>query len=84
MTAWTDKIAQYQLCLAMDRTAERYRNSLKAAQKDVPPPAATAPCVDPGPYVAPPTLAASPARGRGRAFASPYGRRTAQHERNGG
>lgn len=65
MTAWTDKIAQYQLCLAMDRAAERYRNGLNAAQKDIPPPAAAAPCVDPGPYVAPPTLAASPLEAAG-------------------
>ena len=52
-SAWTDKVAQYQLCLAMDRTAETYRRSLKAAQKDVPAPIATAPCADPGPFLSP-------------------------------
>lgn len=57
--AWTDKVAQYQLCLAMDRTAERYRNGLKASHKDVPPPTATAPCADPGPFLAAVTPAAS-------------------------
>jgi hypothetical protein len=65
MSAWSDKIAQYQLCLAIDRTAERYRNSLKVAQKDIPPPGATAPCIDPGPYVAPPALAVAPLEAAG-------------------
>lgn len=59
MSAWADKIAQYQLCMAMDRTAERYRMGLDAAQKEILPPMPTAPCVDPGPYVAPPSIAAT-------------------------
>jgi len=50
-SGWTDKVAQYQLCLAMDRTAEKYRSSLKAAQKPVPTAAATPACADPGPFV---------------------------------
>lgn len=58
-SAWTDKVAQYQLCRAMDRTAERYRNTPVAAVKNVPPPLPTPPCVDPGPYV-PPVAAAKP------------------------
>jgi hypothetical protein len=58
-SAWTDKIAQYQLCVAMDKTAEKYRSGLKAAQKNIPAPTATAPCADPGPYVAAVTPAAS-------------------------
>jgi len=57
-TAWTDKVAQYKLCLAMDRTAARYRGSLPSA-KDVPPPVSTPACADPGPYV-PPIAAAPP------------------------
>ncbi len=52
-SAWTEKIGAYQLCVAGDRVAERYRASLKASMKDVPPPAATPPCTDPGPYIAP-------------------------------
>jgi hypothetical protein len=28
-SAWTDKVAAYQLCRAGDRVAERYRASLK-------------------------------------------------------
>lgn len=48
--AWSDKMAQYQLCVSMDRTAAAYRNSLKATGTPVPTPIETAPCVDPGPY----------------------------------
>ncbi len=72
-TAWSDKVAQYKLCVAMDRTAEAYRNSTKAAGKPVPTPLPTPPCTDPGPYVSlaekpleasgahsPPATAASP------------------------
>lgn len=51
-SAWSDKVAQYQLCRAMDRTAEAYRNSTKAAGKPVPAPLPTPPCADPGPFVA--------------------------------
>ena len=51
-SAWTDKVSAYQLCRAGDRVAERYRASLKTSMKDVPAPATTPPCVDPGPYVA--------------------------------
>ena len=49
--AWSDKVALYQLCRAMDRTAAAYRSGLLASGKDAPAPVETAPCVDPGPYV---------------------------------
>ena len=56
--AWTDKVGLYHLCKSMDRVAEGYRKGPTAANKDVP--GATAvPCVDPGPYAAPVTPAAS-------------------------
>ena len=54
--AWTDKVALYKLCVAQDRTADAYR---KAADKAVPPPVATPPCSDPGPFVSPVTPVAS-------------------------
>jgi len=57
--AWTDKVGLYQLCLAMDRTADAYRKSTKAAGKAVPVAVATAPCADPGSYVSPVTSAAA-------------------------
>jgi hypothetical protein len=52
-TAWSDKVAQYQLCRSIERTAESYRQSLKAAAKPAPEPVATPPCVDPGPFATP-------------------------------
>jgi len=54
-SAWNDKVSAYKTCLAMDRAADAYRRNLKAAGKDTPTPTATAPCADPGAYVAPAT-----------------------------
>ena len=66
-TAWSDKVAAYQLCQAQDRVAAAYRKAKGAqpkAQAAAAPadaaaatPAASAapatpPCQDPGPYVA--------------------------------
>lgn len=48
--AWNNKLGQYQLCLAMDRTAAAYRKSTRAAGNAVPTPVATPPCADPGRY----------------------------------
>ena len=53
--AWDDKVSAYKTWRAQDRAADMYRSNLKAAAKDVPTPTATAPCADPGPYVAPVT-----------------------------
>jgi hypothetical protein len=50
-TAWTDKVSAYQLCKAMDRTAETYFKSAKSAGKETHAPVATPACTDPGPYV---------------------------------
>ncbi len=58
-TAWSDKVAAYQTCVSMERTAEAYRNSLKVEGKNAPAPVTTAPCVDPGAYVSPMTPMAS-------------------------
>ena len=57
--AWSEKVALYQLCVSMDRTAEAYRNSTKAAGKPVPVPVSTPPCGDPGPFTAELTPVAS-------------------------
>jgi hypothetical protein len=57
--AWNDKVAAYQTCLAIDRTADAYRRSRKDAGQDIPTPVATGPCTDPGPYVSPVTPTAS-------------------------
>ena len=57
--AWDNKVGLYQLCKAIDRTADAYRNSAKAAGKDMPPATATPDCADPGAYVSPITSTAS-------------------------
>lgn len=49
--AWSDKVANFQLCKSMDRVAAAYRADAKKAGKDAPPPADTPPCTDPGPFV---------------------------------
>ncbi len=47
-SAWSNKVAAYQLCKVQDRIAERVRS----AGKDVKPATPTPTCADPGPYVA--------------------------------
>ena len=74
-TAWNDKVAAYQLCLAMDRVAARYLADAAKAGKALQP-SATPPCADPGPfvYVAPPAekpLEASGAHSPAPTAASP-------------
>ena len=49
-TAWTDKVAAFQLCRAQDRVADKYRTSAPSLGKQAPQPLATQPCVDPGPF----------------------------------
>lgn len=58
-TAWTGKVGDYQLCRAMERTADHYRNGAKAAGKVAPSAVETPACTDPGPFV--PPVAAAPA-----------------------
>jgi hypothetical protein len=64
-TAWSDKVANFQLCKAQDKAAANYRATMKQAGTEAKP-AASAPaaCADPGPYVSAasaPAAAASPA-----------------------
>ena len=59
-SAWTDKVGLYEMCQAMDHSAEVYRMNAKAAGKDVAPPVAVPPCADPGPFAAPATDGAKP------------------------
>lgn len=51
-TAHGDKVAAYQLCKSMDKTAARYYASQKAAGKAASAPTETPPCADPGPFAA--------------------------------
>ncbi len=60
-TAWSNKVANYQLCKSMDKVAAAYQAEAKKAGK---PATATDACADPGPFVytpAPPPAAASAA-----------------------
>ena len=56
--AWTDKVSSYQLCKAMDRSAEAYFKTAKSAGKQTHAPLPTPACADPGPYVSPAASAA--------------------------
>lgn len=62
-TAWSDKVAAYQLCKAQDKVAGKYLKSDKGSGKK---PAETPACADPGPYVPLP-----PAADAGAAAAAP-------------
>ncbi len=59
-TAHTNKVADFQLCKAMDKVAAGYAAAQKSAGKPVTP-TATPPCADPGPFVYTPPAAASAA-----------------------
>ena len=48
-TAWSNKVADFQLCRSMDRVAAVYAADAKKAGKDVKP-TATPPCGDPGAF----------------------------------
>ena len=60
-TAWSGKVDAYQLCKSMDQVAAVYRAQQAQAGKRVPPPVATPPCVDPGPFTYAPAAPASAA-----------------------
>ena len=47
-SAWSDKVGQYQLCLAQDRTVDAYRRSGKATPAASP--TTNVPCANPGAY----------------------------------
>lgn len=48
-----NKVADYRLCLSMERVAARYRADAVKAGKEVKPATPTPPCADPGPYAPP-------------------------------
>lgn len=60
-TAWSDKVAAYQLCKAGDRVAARTLAEARKAGKPVGEVVATPACADPGPFVYTPPEAAAPA-----------------------
>lgn len=52
--AWSTKVASFQLCNAINRTAAHYQATVHKAGGQVPAPIDTAACVDAGPFVPPP------------------------------
>ena len=52
--AWSTKVAGFQLCNAINRTAAHYHATVQKAGGQVPAPIDTAACVDAGPFVPPP------------------------------
>jgi hypothetical protein len=60
--AHANKVADYKLCLSMDRVAERYQVDAKKAGKVPAAPTPTPACADPGPFgAAPPASPVAPA-----------------------
>ena len=57
-TAWGDKVGGSQLCQAMNRAAEHYRNTAKTNGQEAPAAVETPACADPGAFVSP--VAAAP------------------------
>ena len=82
-TAWSDKVAAFQLCRAMDRSVEHYRKSAKAAGQEAPAPTATPACTDPGAFVPPPPLEASGAHSPPTTATAPPSTKDAAAEQQG-
>ncbi len=72
-TAWSNKVANYQLCKSMDKVAATYHAQAKKESKAVKPAVATAACADPGPFVytPPPPLEAAGAHSPAKTAAAP-------------
>jgi hypothetical protein len=84
-TAWTDKVAAYQLCKSQDAVAAQYFAQMKQEGKPVSPPIATAECADPGPYAAPtPPLEAAGAHSPPATASGPPNSRATEAELRGG
>lgn len=56
-TAWSDKVASFQLCKAMNKAAANYQAAMKQEGKTAASPIDTPACADPGPYASPPASA---------------------------
>jgi len=84
-TAWTDKVAAYQLCKSQDAVAAQYFAQMKQEGKPVSPPIATAECADPGPYAAPtPPLEAAGAHSPPATASGPPNGKATEAELRGG
>jgi hypothetical protein len=79
-SGWTDKVAAYKLCRAMDHVTEVYRRNAKAAGKEAPAPVETPPCTDPGPFTPPPLEASGAHSPPATATAPPSSNATAAQQ----
>jgi hypothetical protein len=71
-TAHAGKVDGYKLCLSMNKTAEHYFKTAKAAGKEAKPAKETPACADPGAFVYPPPAApAAAASGAAPVAAAP-------------
>ncbi len=68
-TAWTNNVANFQLCKSMDKVATEYQAQAKKAGKAASAPVATPACADPGAFVYVPPVAAPAASGAAPALA---------------
>jgi len=64
-TAWSDKVASFQLCKAMNKAAASYQVAMKQAGKPAATPVETPACADPGAYVSPAAASAPPLESSG-------------------
>jgi hypothetical protein len=62
-TAWSNQVANFQLCKSMDRVATGYLAQAKKAGKEAKPAVATPACADPGAFVYVPPAPAGTASG---------------------
>ena len=60
-TAWSGKVDGYQLCKSQDKTAAHFYKTAKAEGKETKPAPAMPACADPGPFIYPVPVAATPA-----------------------
>jgi phage protein D len=71
-TAYDGKLANYQLCMSMDKVATAYRADAKKAGKEAKPATATPACDNPGPFVyVPPASAPAASAAVAAAAAAP-------------
>lgn len=64
-TAWSNQVANFQLCRSMDKVAARYFAEAKGAAKDVKPAVPAGDCTEPGPFAYKPAEVTKPIEAAG-------------------
>lgn len=83
-TAWSDKVAGFQLCNAMSKVAAHYHATVQQTGKQAPPPIDTPACADPGAYVAPAPLESAGAHSPATTAVAPPNTNATEAEIKGG